>query len=199
MQPLRRLARDAVKMLVVGTLFIYPIAMYFADGYLTPTQLLAGLLFLMAIRVFLAAWIKPQHHGRDVFLAGLLVSAAILVLLLMPHVTLDWLRLYPMLFTLCVFCMFFGSLFTNMPLVERIARVMHSDMPPQAVAHCRRVTQAWCILLLINASISLYTAVAASYRVWTLYNGVIVYFLFGGMFAGEYLLRLHLQRKWVEA
>ena len=199
MQPLHRMARDAVKMLVVGTLFIYPIAMYFADGYLTPTQLLAGLLFLMAIRVFLAAWIKPQHHGRDVFLAGLLAAAAILVLLFLPHVTLDWLRLYPMLLTLAVFSMFFGSLFTDKPLVERIARVMHPDLPPQAVPHCRRVTWAWCIVLLLNASISLYTALAASYRVWSLYNGLIVYFLFGGMFAGEYLLRLHLQRKWAAA
>jgi uncharacterized membrane protein len=199
MQPFRRMARDAIKMLVVGTLFIYPIAMYFADGYLTPTQLLAGLLFLRAIRVFLAASIKPQHHGRDVFLAGLLITAATIVLLLMPHVTLDWLRLYPMLLTLCVFCMFFGSLFTDMPLVERIARVMHSDMSPQSVAYCRRVTQAWCILLLLNASISLYTAVAASYRAWSLYNGLIVYFLFAAMFAGEYLLRLHLQRKWAAA
>lgn len=196
MQSLRRLARDAVKMLVVATLFIYPIAMYLADGYLTPTQLLAGLLFLMAVRVFLAAWIKPQHHGRDVFLAGVLIATATLVLLLLPHVTLDWLRLYPMLLALCVFCVFFGSLFTAMPLVERIARVMHTDMPPQAVVYCRHVTQVWCILLLLNASISLYTTVAASYRVWSLYNGLIVYFLFGAMFAGEYLLRLHLQRRW---
>ena len=130
---------------------------------------------------------------------ALLIATATLVLLLLPHVTLDWLRLYPMLLALCVFCMFFGSLFTGMPLVERIARMMRSDMPPQAVAYCRRVTQAWCILLLVNASISLYTALAASYRVWTLYNGVIVYFLFGAMFAGEYLLRLHLHRKWAAA
>ena len=142
MQPLRRMARDAAKLLVAGTLFIYPIAMYIADGYLTPTQLLAGLLFLLAARVMLAAWIKPQHHRRDVLLAGLMAAAAILVLLFMPGVKLMWLRLYPALFGLTVLAMFFGSLFTSMSIVERFARIMHSDLPPQAIVHCRRVTQA---------------------------------------------------------
>ena len=146
MEPLRKLARDAAKSLVVATLFIYPIAIYFADGYLTPSQLLAGLLFLMAVRVMLTAWIKPEKHNRDLLFAALLAAAALLVLLLLPAVRLDWLRLYPALISMGVFTMFFGSLFTAQPIVERIARVMHSDLPPQGVAHCRRVTQAWCVV-----------------------------------------------------
>lgn len=198
MQPLRRTARDATKLLVAGTLFIYPIAMYVADGYLTPTQLLAGLLFLLAARVMLAAWIKPQHHARDVLIAGLMAVAAILVLLFMPDVTLAWLRLYPALFGLVVLSMFFGSLFTARPLVERIARLMHSDLPPQGIVHCRRVTEAWCVVLLLNVLVSLYTAFETSYRIWSLYNGCIVYFVFGAMLLGEYLLRLHLRRRWAK-
>ncbi|HEV7165511.1 MAG TPA: hypothetical protein VGO35_09000 [Gammaproteobacteria bacterium] len=199
MQPLRRMARDAAKLLVAGTLFIYPIAMYIADGYLTPTQLLAGLLFLLAARVMLAAWIKPQHHRRDVLLAGLMAAAAILVLLFMPGVKLMWLRLYPALFGLAVLAMFFGSLFTSMPIVERFARIMHSDLPPQAIVHCRRVTQAWCVVILLNILVSLYTAFETSYRIWSLYNGCIVYFVFGTMLLGEYLLRLQLRRRWAKA
>lgn len=199
MQPLRRMARDAAKLLVAGTLFIYPIAMYIADGYLTPTQLLAGLLFLLAARVMLAAWIKPQHHRRDVLLAGLMAAAAILVLLFMPGVKLMWLRLYPALFGLTVLAMFFGSLFTSMSIVERFARIMHSDLPPQAIVHCRRVTQAWCVVILLNILVSLYTAFETSYRIWSLYNGCIVYFVFGTMLLGEYLLRLQLRRRWAKA
>ncbi|MFI4920447.1 MAG: hypothetical protein ACHQAZ_02265 [Gammaproteobacteria bacterium] len=199
MQPLRRMARDAAKLLVAGTLFIYPIAMYIADGYLTPTQLLAGLLFLLAARVMLAAWIKPQHHRRDVLLAGLMAAAAILVLLFMPGVKLMWLRLYPALFGLTVLAMFFGSLFTSMPIVERFARIMHSDLPPQAIIHCWRVTQAWCVVILLNILVSLYTAFETSYRIWSLYNGCIVYFVFGTMLLGEYLLRLQLRRRWAKA
>src|SRR5579863_8555120 len=107
MQPLRKLARDAAKSVVVGTLFIYPVAIYFADGYLSPTQLLAGLLFLFAARVLLAAWIKPQHHNRDLLFAALLAAAAFVVLWFLPGVRLDWLRLYPPLIGLAVLGMFF--------------------------------------------------------------------------------------------
>ena len=199
MQHLRKLARDAAKSVVVATLFVYPVAIYFADGYLSPTQLLAGLLFLFAARVLLAAWIKPQHHNRDLLFATLLAVAAFLVLLFLPAMRLDWLRLYPALISLGVLGVFFGSLFTAQPMVERIARVMHPDLPPQAIAHCRRVTQAWCLVLAGNVLVSLYTAFATSLRVWSLYNGVIVYFAFGAMLLGEYLLRLYLRRKWETA
>ena len=196
MQPLRKLARDAAKSVVVGTLFVYPVAIYFADGYLTPTQLLAGLLFLFAVRVLLAAWIKPQHHNRDLLFAALLALAAFLVLFFLPSVRLDWLRLYPALISLGVFAAFFGSLFTERSMVERIARVLHPDLPPQGVVHCRRVTQAWCLVLAANVAVSVYTAFATSLRIWSLYNGVIIYCVFGAMLLGEYLLRLQLRRKW---
>jgi uncharacterized membrane protein len=199
MQALPKLARDAAKTVVAASLFVYPVAIYFADGYLTPTQLLAGLLFLFAARVLLAAWIKPQHHNRDLVFAALLAVAAFLVLFLLPEVRLDWLRLYPALISLGILGMFFGSLFTAQPLVERIARAMHSDLPPQGVAHCRRVTQAWCLVLAANVAVSFYTAFATSLQFWSLYNGVIVYCVFGAMLLGEYLLRLRLRRKWETA
>jgi len=199
MQALPKLARDAAKTVVVATLFVYPVAIYFADGYLSPSQLLAGLLFLFGARVLLAAWIKPEHHKRDLWFAALLAAAAFLVLFFMPEVHLDWLRLYPAVISLSVLGVFFGSLFTARSAVERIARVMHSDLPPQGVIYCRRVTQAWCLLLLINVLVSVYTAFATSLQFWSLYNGVIVYCVFGGMLLGEYLLRLRLRRKWEQA
>ncbi len=199
MQPVRKLARDAAKSVVAVSLFVYPVAIYFADGYLTPTQLLAGLLFLFAARVLLAAWIKPQHHNRDLLFAALLAVASFLVLWFLPEVRLDWLRLYPALISLGIFALFFGSLFTAQPMVERIARAMGSDLPPRGVVYCRRVTEAWCVLLAANVLVSLYTAFATSLRFWSLYNGVIIYCLFGAMLLGEYLLRLRLRRRWERA
>ncbi|HET7176888.1 MAG TPA: hypothetical protein VFK21_12905 [Gammaproteobacteria bacterium] len=196
MQPLPRATRAAARALVAGSLVAYPVAIYFADGYLTPSQLLAGLLWLLAARLLLAAWISPKRLGRDLGVAMLLIATGTLVLRYMPNVELAWLRYYPALFGLVAFGVFFGSLFTDTPLVERIARAMDHALPPEGVAHCRRVTWAWCALLAANVLISLYTAYAASLQVWTLYNGVIVYFLFGAMLLGEYLLRLHLRRRW---
>jgi uncharacterized membrane protein len=196
MRPLPQVTRQAIKSLVVAALFGYPIAVYIADGYLTPSQLLAGLLLLLAARVLVVAWIRPEKLTRDATLAGLLAAAAVGVLWLLPDVELAWLRLYPTLFALAVFAMFFGSLFTEKPLVERIARLVHADLPPQAVAHCRRMTWVWSGVLFINTLVSLYTSFGTSFRVWSLYNGLIVYCIFGTLIVGEYLLRLRLRRKW---
>lgn len=188
--------RAVLKILLVAALFIYPIAIYFGDGYLTPSQFLAGLLLLLAGRILVVAWIKAEHRKRHLGFAAMLIGAAFAILLLMPGIGLVYLRLYPMLLNLFMFAIFFGSLFTAMPLAERLARFVHSDLPPQAVRYTRYVTWTWSAVLLLNALVSLYTAVATSFETWTLYNGIVTYLLFGSVFLGEYLLRTHLRRKW---
>lgn len=191
--------RAALKLLLVGVLFVYPVAIYFGDGYLTPSQFLAGLMILFAGRVLIVAWIKPEHRARHAGFALLLLAAATAVLLLMPGIRLVYLRLYPMLLNLLMSTVFFGSLFTAMPLAERIARLVHPDLPPQAVAYTRYVTWTWCIVLLLNGLISLYTALATSFETWTLYNGIVTYLIFGCVFVVEYLLRTYLRHKWEAA
>lgn len=191
--------RIAIKLLVACALLVYPLAIYFADGYLTPSQLIAGLLLLLLGRLLIVTWIKPQHLRRNFALAVLLLVAAWAVLECLPGIGLHWLRLYPMLFNLAAFGVFFGSLFTRMPLAERMARLIHHELPPQAIVYTRQVTWLWSAVLLFNTLASLYTALATSFEVWTLYNGVITYLLFGTVFLCEYLLRSHLRRKWAAA
>lgn len=185
-------------MLLVGILFLYPIAIYFGDGYLTPSQFLAGLLLLFAGRILVVAWIAATHRKRNIGIALLMMLAAALILL-MPSVPLVYLRLYPLVLNLFMSAVFFASLFIGMPIAERMARMMNDDLPPQAVAYTRRVTWTWAIVLLLNGLLSWYTAVATSLETWTLYNGIVTYLLFGCVFAGEYLLRIHLKRKWAAA
>ncbi|MGH8372905.1 MAG: hypothetical protein ACRETO_09245 [Gammaproteobacteria bacterium] len=191
--------RAIIKLLIVGVLFIYPFAIYFGDDYLTPSQFLAGLLLLLAGRVLIVAWIKAEYRKRNIAFAVLLLIAALAILLLLPDVKLMYLRLYPMLLNLLMFAIFFGSLFSSMPLAERLARFVHKELPAQAVLYTRRVTWTWSIVLLLNALVSLYTALAASFETWTLYNGIITYLLFGSVFVCEYALRTHLRRKWAAA
>jgi uncharacterized membrane protein len=197
--------RRILKLVIGGVLLVYPLAMYVADSYLTPSQLLAGLLALLAIRSLVAAWVARQmgvstHRtalaARQVGLAALLLIGAAIALVAFPDIRMQWLRFYPMLFNLLVFAIFFGSLFTDMPLVERFARMMRHDLPPQGVVYTRYVTWAWSGLLLLVALVSLYTAVDASFRFWSLYNGVIVYCVIGVAFVCEYATRRHLRRKW---
>ncbi len=194
-----QMTRIPIKLFVVGALLIYPVAIYFADDYLSPSLLMAGLFLLLAARLLVAAWINQTKRFLTIGLAVSMLVAALVVLVLMPDIKLMYLRLYPMLLTLLVFAFFFGSLFTRMPLAERLARMAQHDLPPQGVIYTRHLTWIWCGVLLCNALVSLYTAIAASFKVWSLYNGVIVYFLLGGVFACEYVVRTYLRRKWAAA
>lgn len=194
-----RITPRTVKFIAAGVLLVYPLAIWFADGRLSPSELTAGLLLLLAARTLAAAWIQPPRRTICLAAAALLLAGAALVLVWLPGLKIEWLRFYPMLFSLAAGAIFFGSLFTRAPLVERFARVFHPDLPPQGVRYVRRVTWIWTGVLLANALISLYTAIALPLAGWSLYNGAIVYVAFGGVFAGEYLVRTHLRRKWMAA
>ena len=105
-------------------------------------------------------------------------------------------RIYPAVIDFCFFSAFFGSLFTPLPLVERIARAMEGDLGPQAVHYTRLVTWAWSLVLLSNTLAALYTAFYSSLAVWSLYNGLLSYLLIGATFGVEYAIRLHFKRSW---
>lgn len=188
-----------VKMAMGAILLGYPVAIYLAHDHFTPSQMLAGLLILLALRSLVSAWVLRRRVTQQVALAVVLGVAAAVVLVHFGHVRMHWLRFYPMLFDLGVAAMFFGSLFTARPLVERIARIFHPDLPPSGVRYTRRVTQAWAALMLLIALVSLYTAMAGSLRFWSLFNGLIVYAVIALAFVCEYAVRRHVKRKWEAA
>ncbi len=191
--------RQAVKIVVGVALLGYPVAIYYAHDHLTPAQLLAGLLILLAVRALVSAWVVRRRVRQQGLLAAALGAGAVLVLAVFGDVRMDWLRFYPMLFDLGVAAAFFGSLFTARPLVERIARVFHPDLPPSGVRYTRHVTQAWGTLMVLVALVSLYTALAAPLRTWSLFNGLIVYGVIALAFACEYLVRRRVKRHWEAA
>lgn len=189
----------AAKLVVAAALLVYPLAIYFMQNALKPSELLAGLLLLFAARTLLAAWIGNLRRMLSALIAAVLFAAAVTVVLWLPGLKINWLRYYPMLLDLAAFAVFFGSLFTRMPLVERFARLVRDDLPPQGVRYTRQVTWAWSGLLLAVAAGSLYTAVAAPLRIWSLYNGLIVYLIFGAAFGCEYIVRTYLRHRWAAA
>ena len=180
---------------VVLVLLGYPFAVYLVADYVAPKTLMAVLLALLAARVALTVRKAARHPwlGPALSLTLLLIAAAVL---LSSGLNLSMVRVYPAIIDFCFFSVFFGSLFTSMPLVERIARAVDEDLPPQAVRYTRRVTWAWSLVLLCNTLAALYTALYASLGLWSLYNGLLSYLLIGATFAVEYLLRLHLRRVW---
>lgn len=191
----RRIARGLVGVVLLG----YPVAIYFAHGHLSPSQLLAGLLGLLSVRSLVSAWALRRRVAQQTGLAVVLALAAVVVLAQFGHVRMSWLRFYPMLLDLGVTGLFFGSLFTARPLVERIARVLYPDLPPSGVRYTRRVTQIWGGMMLVITLVSLGTALVGSLRVWSLFNGLIVYVVIALTFACEYAVRCRVKHQWETA
>ena len=137
--------------------------------------------------------------GRERLWAGIVLVTAVLAV-----ATLVWdvstpAKLYPAAVNLGLLAVFAHSLRHPPSVAERIARVREPDLPPQAVAYTRRVTMVWCGFFIVNAAIATALAVVGSDAAWTLYSGGIAYGAAGLLFAGEFLARQHVRRKWHRA
>lgn len=172
---------------ILGLLMlIYPLAVYFGIQYFEPWIIASSLFVLLLIRLVITT--SDKNWNR-----------LLLIICLMYCVFAVWnnnvlsLRFYPVLISFGLFAIFASSLFYPPPIVERLARLQHPELPEQGVIYTRRVTQVWCAFFMINGCIAFITAVACSFAFWSLYNGLISYLLMGLLMAIEYLVRIKTQ------
>ena len=165
----------------------YPIAIYAALAWFEPRFI------ALALAVFLVA----RRTGRNgSLLSGLSwVSRGVLALMLGLCVAVllandeAMLRLYPAAVSLALLTVFGASLANPPSVVERLARLRHPDLPPEAVTYTWRVTAVWCAFFVVNAAIAAWTALEASREVWAVYNGFVAYVAMGLLFLVEWLYR----------
>jgi uncharacterized membrane protein len=158
---------------------LYPFAVYFGRGVITPRHLA---LLLGAIWLLRCVYAQPSQ--RPVALAALGFCA-----LLAVAGTPQMLRWYPALINGVMLAVFASSLRYGRPVVERLARLQEPDLPPGGVAYTRKVTQVWVLFFLLNGLIAVGLTLWAPLSWWTLYNGFIAYMLMGLLFVGEWLVR----------
>ena len=65
---------------------------------------------------------------------------------------------YPVVVNAVMLAVFGGSLWSAMPIVERLARLQEPDLPEKGVRYTRHVTQIWCGFFIINGGIALFTS-----------------------------------------
>ncbi|WP_367351838.1 COG4648 family protein [Achromobacter animicus] len=116
-------------------------------------------------------------------------AALIFCLILAVSNSENWLRWYPVLVNGMMLAIFGASLRSGMPVVERLARLRHPDLPPEGVRYTRNVTRAWCLFFAVNGTIAAALAAWAPWSWWVAYNGGASYVLMGLMAAGEWLIR----------
>ena len=158
----------------------YPFIVYFGLGHFEPRTLaflLAALALVRAIATREAIWLGAAF-GAIVLCGASFVSNQLLPL-----------KLYPVLVSAVLLILFGISLFHPPSMVERLARLREPDLPPAAVRYTRRVTEVWCCFFIGNGTIALLTALYASTKVWTFYNGFLSYLLMAALMGGEWLVR----------
>lgn len=165
---------------------LYPVAVYFGIQFFEPWVLAGMLSALLMLRLIWA----PDHKqwSKWLLLAGICYCA--LAVWNNNQLTL---RFYPVLISFGLFIVFFSSLFSSQPIIERIARLQHPDLPEQGIRYTRNVTIIWSVFFMINGAISLMTAIWSSFAWWSLYNGFISYLLMAALMGLEYLVRVRTQ------
>jgi uncharacterized membrane protein len=166
---------------------VYAVLAHSGMSFLQPSLLVAIALALIGLRL-----VAMRGAGGRPWMIGLAGAALVLVALLALNPELA-VKAYPVVISLTVAGIFGGSLLWPPSIVERIARRREPDLPPQAIAYTRGVTQIWFWFLLANAAIATTLGLWGSLQQWTLWTGLISYLLMGALFLGELAWR-HLIR-----
>ncbi|CAM4514353.1 hypothetical protein [Klebsiella pneumoniae] len=179
-------ARMGIQLLTGLMLLAWPFLIWFG---LTHNSL-HWLLPLMSLLLFLRFRQTRRQAGplRVVTQVAAVAGIALCVAsyLLKTH---QLLLFYPVVVNGVMLAVFGGSLWTSMPIVERLARLREPTLPESAVRYTRRVTQIWCAFFIGNGGIALLTALHGDMALWTVWNGMIAYLLMGALMAGEWLVR----------
>lgn len=183
-------ARPLVALAGLALALAYPFIVYLGLGAMPPEALLAVLAALLLARLLAGR----RLAGGDPFLFATL-AALVGVLALAPFGGEMALRAYPVLLSLGLGLVFAWSLHRPVSAIERLARLSEPDLPKAAVGYTRRVTLAWTVFFLGNATIAGFIGWRGSLEAWTIYNGLISYLLAGTLMAVEYLLRRRFRRR----
>ncbi|QMI03527.1 hypothetical protein [Citrobacter sp. RHB25-C09] len=179
-------ALPAVSLLTGVLLLAWPFLIWFGLAH----HSLQWLLPLMALLLLLRFRQTRRQAGplrvvsQVVAVAGITLCAA--SYLLKTH---HLLLFYPVVVNTVMLAVFGGSLWSAMPIVERLARLREPDLPDAAVRYTRRVTQIWCAFFIFNGGVALFTAIRGDMAMWTAWNGMIAYLLMGLLMSGEWLVR----------
>jgi uncharacterized membrane protein len=177
-----------VKGLFFLSIAAYPFIIFFGFGYLPPSFFGLVLLALLGMRFGV---LRPEE--RPVLLP-LLVTFAVYALVATLLRSPTMLLLYPAMVNLSLCTIFVVSLWQGDPLLLRFIRARGWPISSHGPRYLYRLTAVWAGFFAVNRLISVWT-ISFGIEVWTLYNGLIAYFLVAVLIGGEYLFRRLYKRR----
>lgn len=186
------LSRPALRLLTAAVIIAWPLLISLGLTHHSLNWLLPLLALILALRL----WQVRHQRGpmRFVAIASALAGVALCAAswLLQAH---QWLLFYPVVINALLLAVFGASLWSPMPLVERLARLNEPQLSAAGIRYTRNVTRVWCVFFVANGGIALFTALHGNMALWSLWNGALSYLAIGALMGGEWLLRQRLKRR----
>ena len=101
---------------------------------------------------------------------------------------------YPALVNFCLCAVFLNSLRQGDPLLLRMIRARGRPLSKHVPRYLYRLTAVWAGFFVLNGLISIWT-ITVTIKVWTLYNGLLSYFLIATLVGGERVFRRYYNRR----
>jgi uncharacterized membrane protein len=171
---------------------IYPFIVYTGLNQLGPVVLSLALFVLLLARVILRGDFRKPEQSIQLLLVG---SLCLIASLLESEALL---RYYPVLMSVGFSFFFAISLRAENSLIERFASIVKKDIEPHQRLYMRGLTKVWVALLLVNAVVAAYSACCVSLKLWALYNGVIIYVVFGVFSFCEVVYRYFYRKRYLK-
>jgi uncharacterized membrane protein len=198
--------KKLLKLLSIIAAVGYPFVIFIClKKYNASPRVLVLVILSMAMVYFLSHSGDVKSKGikgiKGIQFWGTMIGATLLALFTFITENTGLVKLYPISISLFLLLSFASTLFNPPTMIYRFAllqkkEIEQSPYREKIVQYCKRVTIIWCIFFLLNGGISLLTALYASDLQWTLYNGMISYFLIGFVMLIEFIIRKIQEKRW---
>lgn len=179
-----------IKCLTTILLICYPFIIYLSLQYQRINLAILCLLVFFVLRLLTL----PNVFSRMRWLAKIVACIGLLLAFTSWIFTKYQLLLYyPVAVNLVLFTVFCHSLTQPQTIIEKFARIRHSNLSSKAIRYTRKVTLCWCVFFILNGIIALLTCLFDNIVWWTFYNGLISYILIAILMGGEWIVRQKVQ------
>ncbi len=166
---------------------LYPVFIWYGLALGDPRRLALGLLVLLVpLGVLRMRASRSARFGPMLFLPLVTIGCVGMSALLGDA---GYMLATPSAINGLLLMSFGATLLSPPPMVERFARMVHSDLRPEEVRWCRLWTQIWCAFFLINGALAAALAIGGALFWWTFHTSIAGYLGMGALFGTEWLLR----------
>jgi len=191
---------SAGKVFFTAISVLYPLIVFCGREFwgLSPRRLSLLLLALAFFHFLNFTRNKSSSDRWRMAILVMLVLACALIAFIADNIL--FVKFYPVLVNLSLLAFFGFTLWRPPSFAFRMAtlgdKTLKNSPSVNAVErYCNKVTFAWCVFFIVNASIATLTVFVGSDRIWSLYNGLISYILIGLFFLVEFGIRKMMQSK----